>query len=223
MVEPSGPSGLPHDAAHSLAAIVRSSEDAIYSKDRDAIITSWNPAAERLYGYSVLEAVGSPIAMLIPADRKGEEIRLLEEVLAGRRVEHYETKRLTRDGRLVDVSVSVSPVHDSDGNIVEAAVIARNITRRREMEAELEAARTARHEMNRKQALLLNDAVVQGLAVAKLALETGKHEEALRTVGATLERAKQIVTSLLAGSGDDITPGELVRDEPVALGDALAD
>lgn len=222
MVENSGPSGLPDDAAQALAAIVLSSEDAIYSKDRNAIITSWNPAAERLYGYSVVEAIGSPIAMLIPADRKGEEIRLLEEVLSGRRVEHYETKRLTKDGRLVDVSVSVSPVHDSDGNIVEAAVIARNITRRKEMEAELEASRTAQSESNRKQALLLNDAVVQGLAVGKLALETGEHEEALRTVGATLERAKKIVSSLLAESAE-VEPGELVRNEPVALGDAPVD
>jgi len=210
-------SGLEHEAAHALAAIVRSSDDAIYSKDRNAIITSWNPAAEKLYGYTAEEAIGRPISILIPGDRKGEEIDILERVLAGDRVDHYETVRVAKDGHRVDVSVSVSPVRDASGIIVEAAVIARDVSERKQMEAQLEAANEAQAAANRKQALLLNDAVVQGLAVGKLALETGKHEEALKSVGATLERAKKIVTSLLSESGDEIDPGDLVRDEPVAL------
>ena len=212
-----GPTGLEHDAAHALAAIVRSSDDAIYSKDRNAIITSWNPAAERLYGYTAAEAIGQPISILIPGDRKGEEIDILDRVLTGEPVDHYETVRVAKDGHLVEVSVSVSPVRDVEGTIVEAAVIARDISQRKQMEAQLEAASEAQAAANRKQALLLNDAVVQGLAVGKLALETGEHEEALRSVGATLERAKKIVTSLLSESGDEIDPGDLVRDEPVAL------
>lgn len=165
-------------AADALAAIVQSSDDAIYSKDPDTKITSWNPAAERLYGYSAEEAIGQPVGMLIPTDHRGEERTILAEVLKGNRIEHYETQRVTKDGRKIDVSISVSPVHDTEGNIVGAAIISRNIS-------------------NRRQALELNDEVVQGLAVAKMAMESGDHEGGLKSVTATLQRSKRIVSRLL--------------------------
>src|SRR3712207_2604556 len=89
------------DDADALAAIVESSDDAIYSKDRDATITSWNPAAERLYGYSRQEAIGQPVAMLLPEDKRGEELEILGRVISGERVQHFETQRVTKDGRCI--------------------------------------------------------------------------------------------------------------------------
>src|SRR5688572_12465119 len=85
------------DSEH-LAAIVRSSDDAILSKDRNATITSWNEAAERLYGYTAEEAVGKSVAILIPPERQGEELEIVRRILAGERVEHYETVRVRKDG-----------------------------------------------------------------------------------------------------------------------------
>ncbi|MGH2808323.1 MAG: PAS domain-containing sensor histidine kinase [Actinomycetota bacterium] len=121
---------LERDASDALAAIVRSSDDAIYSKDRSAVITSWNPSAERLYGYRASEAIGQPISMLIPDDRGGEEMRILEAILRGEKIDHFETQRRTKDGGLVNVSVTVSPVHNRAGQIVEASVIARDVSER---------------------------------------------------------------------------------------------
>lgn len=111
-----------------LAAIVRSADDAIFSKDVNGVITSWNAAAERLYGYTEQEIVGRPISIIVPSDRPGEEREILGRILEGEDVRHYETKRVTRDGRIVDVSLSASPIHAGDGTIVGASVIARDIT-----------------------------------------------------------------------------------------------
>jgi PAS domain S-box-containing protein len=130
-VEPRGPgTELERDVADALAAIVQSSDDAIYSKDRNAIITSWNPAAERLYGYTAAEAIGQPISILIPDDRRGEETQILASILRGEQIDHFETQRQAKDGRLVDVSVTISPIHNSAGEIVEASVVARDISER---------------------------------------------------------------------------------------------
>jgi PAS domain S-box-containing protein len=109
-------------------AIIDSSDDAILSKDRDAVITSWNPGAERLYLWREDEVVGRPISILIPPDRAGEEKRILERILRGEYVDHYETERVRKDGRIVHVSLSISPVRAEGGEISGAAVIARDIT-----------------------------------------------------------------------------------------------
>jgi PAS domain S-box-containing protein len=95
------------------------------------VITSWNPGAERLYGYSPDEAIGQPISILIPPDRSGEERRILDQILGGGHVDHYETERVRKDGSVVSISLSVSPVRDPDGEISGASVIARDITDRR--------------------------------------------------------------------------------------------
>ena len=202
-------SDLPRDLTDLLAALVTSSNDAIYSKDSQALITSWNPAAERLYGYTHAEVIGKPISILIPDDRKGEEIVILNRILEGQRVEHYETRRRRKDGSLVDVSVSVSPVHDAEGTIIEAAVIARDISDRLAAEEQLARER-------RKEALDLNDTVVQGLAAAKLALEMSRYEDGLAALTATLEKAKTIVSRLLTEAGD-IDHADLTRDAPADL------
>lgn len=200
---------IPRDDTDLLVALVRSSNDAIYSKDAEARITSWNPAAEALYGYTADEVLGEPISILVPSDRRGEEIDILNKILAGDRIEHYETVRVRKDGTTVEVSVSVSPVHDTSGQVVEAAVIARDISERRR-------AQQALADSQRKQALDLNDAVVQGLASAKMALELEDHERGLENVTKTLVSAQKIVTRLLNESGA-VDPGDLVRSEPAIL------
>jgi PAS domain S-box-containing protein len=117
------------DAALLLSAIVDSSDDAIISKDLNGIIKSWNKSAERLFGYTAAEAVGQPVAtLLIPADRQEEEPEILSRLRRGDRVDHFETKRKRKDGTLLDISLTISPVKDPKGNIVGASKIARDIT-----------------------------------------------------------------------------------------------
>jgi PAS domain S-box-containing protein len=127
------------EASGRLAAIVQSSDDAIISKTVDGIIVTWNPAAERLFGYSAQEAVGKPMLMLIPAERKTEEPAILMRIAAGERVDHFETVRIRKDGKRIDVSVSISPMKDSQGRIFGASKIARDITERKAAEAKVQA------------------------------------------------------------------------------------
>jgi PAS domain S-box-containing protein len=202
------------DVADVLAAIVRSSDDAIYSKDKKAVITSWNRAAEKLYGYTAQEALGQPVSILIPEHRTGEELGILHRILLGERIEHYETERVRKDGTQVDVSISVSPVHNAQGEIVQASVIGRDVSERKALARAIEEARAAHIMASRKQALELNDEVVQGLASAKFAFETGRHEQGLEAVSGTLERAKALVSRLLDEHTQDrpIEPGDLTRE-----------
>jgi PAS domain S-box-containing protein len=120
-----------------LAAIVESSEDAIIGKTLEGVITSWNAGAERLFGYTASEALGRPITLLIPPDRQQEEAEILARVARGERVEHFESVRVGKDGRLIDVSLVVSPIRDNSGQVVGASKIARDITERRRLEDEL--------------------------------------------------------------------------------------
>jgi PAS domain S-box-containing protein len=114
-----------------LAAIVVSSEDAILSKTLDGIIESWNTGAERIFGFSAEEAIGQHISLIIPPDRLDEEADLLARLRRGEKLDHFETVRLAKDGRLVDVSMTVSPINGADGRIVGASNVARDITERR--------------------------------------------------------------------------------------------
>jgi PAS domain S-box-containing protein len=119
---------LAEEARGRLAAIVQWSDDAIVSKDLDGIITSWNSSAERIFGYSAQEAIGQPVTMLIPADRRDEERGILERIRRGESVDHYETVRCRKDGTLLDISLTISPIADSQGRIVGASKIARDIS-----------------------------------------------------------------------------------------------
>lgn len=110
-----------------LAAIVDSSDDAIVSKDFDGHITSWNRSAEKMFGYSAQEALGRPITLIVPAERLHEEEHILSRVRSGERIEHFETQRRHRDGRLVDVSITISPIRDEQGRVIGASKVARNI------------------------------------------------------------------------------------------------
>lgn len=123
-----------------LSAIVESSDDAIIGKDLNGIVTSWNNGAQRMFGYLPAEAIGRPITILIPAERLAEEAEILRALRRGERVDHFETVRVTKDGRLLDVSLTISPIRDSEGNFVGASKIARDITEQKRSARELEAA-----------------------------------------------------------------------------------
>jgi PAS domain S-box-containing protein len=143
----------PFDPQAHLAAIIRSSDDAIVSKDLNGIITSWNPAAEKMFGYTADEVVGRSILVIIPDDRRSEEDEVIAKVKGGDGVDHYETKRQRKDGSLIDISLTVSPITDSTGKIVGASKIARDITERKRIaeahEASLIRERTIQSEANR--------------------------------------------------------------------------
>jgi PAS domain S-box-containing protein len=120
-----------------LAAVVNSSDDAIITKTLDGVITTWNPAAERMYGYSADEVIGQPVTVLIPDDHADEEPAILQRLRRGEPVDHYETVRRRKDGSLIHVSLCVSPIRDSSGQIIGASKIARDITRQKQDEAAL--------------------------------------------------------------------------------------
>jgi two-component system sensor histidine kinase VicK len=117
-------------ASARLAAIVDSSDDAIVSKTLDGVITSWNRAAERLFGYSAAEAIGQPIFLIIPDDRKAEEADVLARLRQGEKIDHFETVRQAKDGRRIPISLTVSPIRDARGTIVGASKVARDVTER---------------------------------------------------------------------------------------------
>jgi PAS domain S-box-containing protein len=125
-----------HEASLRLAAIVRSSEEAIVGKDLDGTITAWNPAAERLFGFTAQEAIGRSIRMIVPADRQTEEDDVLRRLRRGETIEHMETVRVRKDGTLIDIALTVSPIRDADGRIIGASKIARDIGERLRAEAE---------------------------------------------------------------------------------------
>ena len=124
-------------ATQQLVSIVESSHDAIVSKDLNGIILTWNQGAERLFGYKAEEVIGRPISVLIPPDRLNEEPNILARIRRGELVDHYETVRRRKDGTLVDISLTVSPVRDTRGTIIGASKVARDITNRKEIEAKL--------------------------------------------------------------------------------------
>lgn len=149
-----------------LASIVESSDDAIVGKDVNGIVTSWNRAAERIFGYSAEEMVGRPIATISPPERADEMPAILERIRQGERIEHFDTLRRAKDGRLVPISLTVSPIEDEDGNIIGASKIARDISARKQAEAAL------REERARLHATLtgIGDAVIVADAQARVTL-----------------------------------------------------
>jgi len=132
-----------------LNAIIESADDAIVSKTLDGVITSWNEGASRIFGYKAEEVIGKPVVILIPPDHQDEEPNILARIRRGERIEHYETVRVRKDGTLVDISLTVSPIRGADGQIIGASKIARDISGRKRAEAELREQREVIETVNR--------------------------------------------------------------------------
>jgi PAS domain S-box-containing protein len=128
----------PELAPYWLSAIIESADDAVISKTLDGIITSWNGGAQRIFGYTADEVIGKPVTILIPVDHEDEEPTILARLRAGERIEHYETIRVRKDGRLIDISLTVSPIRGPNGQIVGASKIARDITEQKQAHKELD-------------------------------------------------------------------------------------
>ena len=159
------------EAVARLAAIIESSDDAIVGKTLGGVITSWNQAAERIFGYTAAEAVGQHITLIIPEERRSEEAEVLARLVRGERIEHFETIRRTKDGRSVEISLTVSPIRDSSGRIIGASKTARDISDRRRLEHERQML-LAREQDARAEAEAINRSKDQFLATLSHELRT---------------------------------------------------
>jgi PAS domain S-box-containing protein len=192
-----------------LASIVDFSDDAIISKDIDRV--TWNKGTERIFGYSAHEAVGKPITMLIPPDLQDEEPRVLEHIRRGERIDHYETKRRHKDGRLLDISLTVSPVKDADGHIVGASKIARDITnQRRAQEIEETLIGEIQHRSNNQLA------VIQVIAHQTLSGDPSL-VEAKKALDARLQALARANRQLNQSSWSRVSLSEIVRSATATL------
>src|SRR5690606_22615273 len=137
------------EAAHRyLAAIVESSDAAIFGKTLDGIIASWNRAAERIYGFTAAEAIGQPVSILVPPEVEDEVPAILERLRRGERIDHYETVRKTKDGRRLNIALPISPIRDDKGRIVGASTIARDVTAQVQARLQLDESRWELEELN---------------------------------------------------------------------------
>ena len=178
------------------AAIIESSDDAIISKTLDGIIMSWNRGAEKIFGYTSKEAIGQPVLMLFPPERVAEEVDLLTRISRGKNVDHYETVRVRKDGKRIEVSVTISPIRDSRGRIVGASKIARDISERRALELAVAAA--AEEERGRI-ARELHDGLGQQLGGLRFLMEGLRRDlESAKApqAEAAAELSKEVATAL---------------------------
>ena len=195
------------------AAIVAYSDDAIIGKTLDGIITSWNEGAERLYGYTAAEAIGRPITLIIPRELSHELPEILERLRRGERVEHFETLRVAKNDRHIDVSVTISPVQDTSGRIIGASSIARDITHRKRIEATKRERDTLRsvaslaagaaHEINNPLAVVLGHAQLMAEEVV------GPARQRIGEILEAIDRIRAIVARMR-----HLTRVELLEDTP---------
>lgn len=213
-----------------LSAIVDSSDDAIISKNLNGVITSWNKSAERLFGYKADEAVGKSVTMLIPTDRLDEEPKILEQLKRGERVDHFETIRMRKDGSLLNISLTISPVKDANGRIIGASKVARDITdqkRAREvlqnLNADLEsrvAERTADLRRSLAERERLQDQLLQAQKMESIGtLATGVAHDFNNILNIILSHAT--VMRLGGKNSASITEGAAVIEETVRRGASL--
>jgi len=204
------------DTARRLAAIVEDSDDAIIGKTLEGVVVSWNRGAERLFGYSAEEMLGQPISRIVPADRADDTRRILEGVARGESVDHYQTDRVTKDGRRITVTLTVSPIRNEDGRIIGASKIARDVTHERQMEEHLRQTQKMEamgrlaggvaHDFNNLLTVIFGYAT---LLQSRIDPEDPQHE----TVGKILSAAEQaasITGQLLAFSRKQVTQAEIL-------------
>jgi PAS domain S-box-containing protein len=216
-----------------MAALVESADDAILTKGLDGIIRSWNPGAVRLLGYSADEIIGQPITLLLPHDRLDEESMILHKLKEGEHVSHFETVRRRKDGSLVDVSLTISPIRDRSGNVVAASKIMRDISQRKRAENELRRKNAALEQMNKElddfvytashdlrsplngvgtvvQWILQDDGALTTESRDRLALIQGRIERMKRLLNDIRDYARAGEPAELAGT--PLTAGELVAE-----------
>ena len=213
-------------AALQLAAIVESSDDAIVSKNLDGIITSWNKGAERIFGYTADEIVGEHITRIIPQELQDEELHIIESIKAGKRIDHFQTERVKKDGERVNISLTISPLKNPDGKIIGAAKIARDITQHKKLEAALHTseklasvgrlAATVAHEINNPL-----EAVTNYIYLAKQQPELSERvKRYLESADRELSRVSHIAQQTLGFYRDNSRPVPLVIAE--VIDDVLA-
>jgi PAS domain S-box-containing protein len=191
------------EAQYHLSAIVQSSDDAIVSKDLDGIVRSWNPGAERLFGYRADEMIGRSIRVIIPAEHQSEEDEVLRRIRNGERIDHFETIRRRKDGSLVPISLTVSPVLDGAGRVIGASKIARDITEKRAAEELMRSSLALKdqflglvsHELRTPISTIVGNA--QLLLRRGDRLPTAAREEALLDIATESERLQRIIENLL--------------------------
>jgi PAS domain S-box-containing protein len=213
-----------------LVAIVRGAHDAIVSKTLDGTITSWNPGAEQMFGYSEQEALGQPIALIVPPDRIAEEDDILARLKAGDRVDHLETERVRKDGGHIPVSLTVSPVMDAAGRVVGASKIVRDISGRKELEQARKQVEEARREADHRKddflAMLGHELrnPLAAIAAAAAVLSTAAHTPDPSGRPLEIIRRQTELLNRLVGDLVDvtrITAGKFAMDvAPLDLSDA---
>jgi PAS domain S-box-containing protein len=207
-----------------LAAVVESSDDAIVTKTLDGIITSWNRGAEQLFGYRAEEIIGRPITTIIPPELHGEERAILTRLAYGERLDHFDTVRVTRDGRRVDISLTVSPIKDEHGTVVGASKVARDISERKRAEEQLREADRQKDEFLATLAHELRNPLAPIRNATALVCRTDLHPTA-RTACEIIERQVQLLTHLVDDLLDvsRITAGRVrLQLEPLELEATIA-
>jgi PAS domain S-box-containing protein len=198
-----------------LAAIVDSTDDAVIGKTLDGTIISWNKGAERIYGYTADEVIGRPISILIPADRAEELPSILSRIARGERIDHYLTKRVRKDGQVIDVSVTISPVQDEAGTIVGASAIARDVTAQQEATKEAlrlreEFISVAAHELRSPLTTVYARLQLVERRLSRQDLEPASLQRDVAMVRQAADRLKTLIDRLLDSSR--ITSGQLQLD-----------
>jgi len=207
-----------------LAAIVESSDDAIASKTLQGIVTSWNPSATRLFGYEPEEIIGKPITTIIPPELHAEEDGILARLQRGERIDHFETVRLAKDGRRIDISLTISPIRDESGTIIGASKVARDITERKRNEQLVREADRRKDEFLATLAHELRNPLAPICAAAELLKHAKSLAPDLRAATAILERQARHMTHLVDDLLDvsRITSGRIrLHLEPVELAPLL--
>jgi PAS domain S-box-containing protein len=213
-----------------LAAIVESSDDAIVSKSFDGVITSWNKGAERIFGYTAQEVIGRHISLLVPPEQADDIDHILGRIRRGERVDHYETKRRTKDGRILDVSLTVSPICDAAGNIVGASKVARDITEQKRADEALRKSEDQLREANRRKdeflAMLAHElrnplsAISNAVKVARKSELTEQLQWSTEVIERQVKQLARLIDDLLDVSR--ISRGKIqLRKEVVDIGPIL--
>jgi PAS domain S-box-containing protein len=189
------------DTRARLAAIVQSSDDAIISKDLTGIVKTWNRGAERIFGYTPEEVIGRSITIIIPTERLSEETEVLRQICSGHSVEHFETVRRTKDGRSVDISLTVSPIFDDEGRIIGASKIARDITEQKRLQREAAQASRLKDEflatLSHELRTPLNAVLGYAMLLGEKTLAPDQQQKAALVIRRNAEALARLVDDLL--------------------------